>query len=787
MDGIRRRTLVDLLVAVALGAAAFVLYVVTLAPTVLAGDGGEFQFVPYLLGVAHPTGYPLYTMLGWLWSHLLPVGDVAYRMNLFSAFWAALAVAFVYPAALSLLRQVLPSLSPSVRRLLGVLAAVTFAGTPTLWSQAIIAEVYGLHIFFVVLIFYLLFAWGEHRQRRSLYLAAFTFGLSLTHHSTTVLLVPAILVYVWLADRQVLRDWRMLLRVSMLLLLPLLLYLYIPLRAPHTPYLRLPLTDQRDLILYENTWSHFAYFVLGGPFGGSLDLSVDLGARLAMSWGFLRDEVGWLGVVLVLVGVVGLAVGRPATGSGRGAVKDSGGRWALLALTGLTYIVSVAFNLVYTIGDIFVMYIPTYLVVVLWLTVGVGTLAALFHRQRVASVGIVLAFFALPVWLALTHFASVDQSRNSGARARWETILAEPLPSDAVLVSNDRNNIMPMWYFQYVDGQRPDLLGLFPLVTPDYPTLGYVLDLALSTGRPVYLIKEMPGIEVKAEVEPAGSLWRVLGSAVTGEPAYPRDSRWGDAVILAGYDRLPRSPQPGEALEISLYWEALRPLDREVHTFVHLLDAEGQVVAKSDRQPGGVYYPTTVWRTGERLRDDHTLAVPVDAPEGAYSLLVGMYAFSDDGTLQPLGEPIIIGQVGVKGSASAEPVDIGQAVGVSFARQIELMGYEATQQEEDLAVALHWRCLQPPNADYTVFVHLLDADGRVVAQHDSQPKGGAYPTSVWDVGEVVEDVHVLSLPPDLVPGRYWLRVGLYLLETGERLPVEGDGDSIELGWIELGD
>ena len=71
--------------AVLLGGACLRAVRATLAPTVLAGDGGEFQFVPYLLGVAHPTGYPLYTLLGWLWSHLLPVGDVAYRMNLFSA------------------------------------------------------------------------------------------------------------------------------------------------------------------------------------------------------------------------------------------------------------------------------------------------------------------------------------------------------------------------------------------------------------------------------------------------------------------------------------------------------------------------------------------------------------------------------------------------------------------------------------------------------------------------------------------------------------------------------
>jgi len=83
-----------------------------------------------------------------------------------------------------------------------------------------------------------------------------------------------------------------------------------------------------------------------------------------------------------------------------------------------------------------------------------------------------------------------------------------------------------------------------------------------------------------------------------------------------------------------------------------------------------------------------------------------------------------------------------------------------------------------------VFVHLLDAEGRIVAQHDSQPQDGAYPTSVWDAGEVVADEHVLDLPVDLPAGHYRLRVGWYLPGSGDRLPVVGDGDSVELDIVE---
>jgi hypothetical protein len=662
MDDAPRRAPLDLLIAVLLGGASFALYAVTLAPTVLAGDGGEFQFVPYLLGVAHPTGYPLYTVLGWLWSHLLPFWDVAYRMNLFSALWAALAVALLYPLTRSLLRQVFPALSLSIHRLIAIAAAVTFAVTPTLWSQAIIAEVYGLHIFFVVLIFYLLLSWGEGRQPRHLLLAALTFGLSMTHHSTTLLLAPAILVYVWLVDQRVYLDWRLLLKCLLLLLVPLLLYLYIPLRAPQTPYLRLPLTEGHDLVLYENTLPNLVNFVLGGPFSGSVDFSVNLGERLTMAWGFLRNEVSWAGAILAFIGVVGLATGFPKAGSGRGDAANRSMRLAVLALTGLTYIVSVAFNLVYTIGDIYVMYISSYMMLALWMAVAVGMGASLVRRRQAASVVLVLLFLALPIRLFFSNLSTLDQSDNTGARTGWETLLTEPLPSGAILISNDRNEIMPMWYFQYVDGRRTDLLGLFPQVTADYPTLGHVLDLALSTGRPVYLVKEMPGIEIRVEAEAEGKLWRVDGPAADAEPAYSSDAVLGDAVALVGHDRWPEKALPGDTVQVSLVWEALRPMDTVYHSFVHLQDTGGQTVTQSDRQPGGVYYPTTVWQPGERLRDDHLLRIPADAPQGVYRIVAGMYALSEDGALQHLGEPVVIDQISLNAGALVAPGDPGQSV-----------------------------------------------------------------------------------------------------------------------------
>ncbi len=261
---------------------------------------------------------------------------------------------------------------------------------------------------------------------------------------------------------------------------------------------------------------------------------------------------------------------------------------------------------------------------------------------------LILFLFALPVWMAVTHYTPLDRSDDVRVRKEWERILSLPLPRGAVLVSDDRNDMMPLWYFQYVEQVRPDLLGLFPLITPEYATLGRVLDLALSTGRPVYLIKKMPGIGIKVSTGPENGLWRVYGPAA-GSVAHPLDISLDGAVTLVGYDRTPFHPRPGQTLRIALYWRALRPLEAEYHTFIHLLDGEGRKVTQSDQQPGGVYYPSTLWQPGETLRDEHRLVLPADLPPGEYRLLAGMYAFADDGSLLPLGEAVTFATVRVLG------------------------------------------------------------------------------------------------------------------------------------------
>jgi hypothetical protein len=648
---------------------AFSLYLRTLAPGILGGDSGEFQFAAWLGGFAHPTGYPLYLLLGWLWTHLLPLHDPAWRMNAFSALWGGVATGLVYLLALRLLRQATANPRP---RLPAAFAALTFAVTPTFWSQATLAEVYTLNAAFVAVILLGLVAWGQNGSRRMLYLTALLYGLSLAHHRTTLLYLPAIAVYVWLICRAARRAGVAAAAVHesdrgytnvasryariraafedggngamiLLALAPLLLYLLIPLRAPHAPYFQIQVASDQTLTLYQSTLAGFLDHVSGQGFGAALGAGGVAAARLSGLPALFAAELTVAGLALGLVGLVGLALrARP-----------------LLALTGLSFLTIVGFNLLYGIGDIYGYYIPAYLIWVLWMAVGVGTICdAVLGRWgdtetwgrgdtgriwRLAALGLGVIALALPVYLVITNFAAHDRSRDATAQA-WDALLGQPIPQDAILITNDRDEMMPQWYLKYVEGRRADLTGLFPLIQPGpaWADVGAVTDQALRSGRPAYLIKPMAGLEVKFNLTPEGALVRVAGRAAAGPPAQPAGETFGGAIRLLGYDVTPDALKPGGAAVVSLQWQPITRLGADYTTFIHLVNANGDKIAQSDHRPGGVYYPTSLWKPGETLIDRHPLTLPADLGPAPYTLVVGLY----DAALQHLGEPQ---QVGVAG------------------------------------------------------------------------------------------------------------------------------------------
>lgn len=638
--------------------AALLLYTRTLAPGLLPADSGEFQASVPLLGLAHPTGYPLYHLLGWAWVHLMPLGNMAWRLNLFSALAASLAVGGVALLVTGLSRRTLSCLEADRRHLLGFVAGLSLALIPTFWSQAIVAEVYALHALFTAVLLYLALirlpgrsdipepgAGGEGSPRRDcgkypptpLVLTFLTLGLALTHHATTLLLVPALAVALWPHRHHLVHPapW-------LALTLPLLLYAYIPWRAPHTPWLIVPLNAERPLHLYAGGGAGFLDMLTGRRFQGSflsLPQALDRAPALLQVW---RNNVPVWVDVLALGGVLALLWKRA---------------WYVLAITLLAFGSQAVFNFFYGIGDVFVLFISLYVLVTLWFSLGLGSAAALAQRYflaRMRALGddpqrarpimtptlLIVLGLLWPLDAYSAHAAGIQNTLRQQSRlaARWEAIVAAPLPEGAVIVSNDRDEMMPALYLQWVKGQRPDLLSLYPLILPD-PAWDHVVDVvdqALASGRPVYTVKPMDSLNVRFQLQ--NTDWEIQQVAplpppqVVLSPPRPFDP-W---LTLVGYTW---KAGLGE-WRVYTYWRVERSLPADATAFLHVLNAAGEKVAQgNDHVPGEPYYPPAEWPVGEVVRVTHRVGGDPPGPEAV--ILLGWYVQSG----KRLGEPIALSLV----------------------------------------------------------------------------------------------------------------------------------------------
>src|SRR5437868_1718168 len=173
--------------AVAVAAAAGILNLLTAARDIVVGDSPELIMAAAKLGVPHAPGYPLFTMLGHLFS-VLPFGSIPFRVNLLSVACDALAVGVIYLAALRLTKS----------KLAAATAALLLAVNPNFWEWSLVAEVFPLNNLLAATLILLLIAWHEQPECSALLIAAFfVFGLALTNHQTIVLLGPAFCFVLW--------------------------------------------------------------------------------------------------------------------------------------------------------------------------------------------------------------------------------------------------------------------------------------------------------------------------------------------------------------------------------------------------------------------------------------------------------------------------------------------------------------------------------------------------------------------------------------------------------------
>jgi 4-amino-4-deoxy-L-arabinose transferase-like glycosyltransferase len=261
------------------------------------------------------------------------------------------------------------------------------------------------------------------------------------------------------------------------------------------------------------------------------------------------------------------------------------------------------------------------------------------------------------------------------------------------------------------------------------------------------------------------------------------DLRFGDSIRLVGYDIDHDRVLPGGEVTVALCWQALAPMEEDYVYFVHILGPEESKVGARDTHPGLGRYPTGRWSVGDAFCDDVRVKLTEDIPVPAvYDVAVGWYLYEDaqvkehlpayDASGTPL-ELVTLGKVKVRPEAYAA-VEVPNRLDADLDGRVTLLGYDIDRRMVApggrVDVTLYWAAQALMPADHTVFLHLAAPEGPPYAQADGQPQHGAYPTSFWDVGEVVADPRTVVVPADLPPGGYPLVAGVYLLETGERLP-----------------
>ncbi len=263
----------------------------------------------------------------------------------------------------------------------------------------------------------------------------------------------------------------------------------------------------------------------------------------------------------------------------------------------------------------------------------------------------------------------------------------------------------------------------------------------------------------------------------------PLDLRFDDAVVLLGAALNPQHAASGAEVTVRLCWQTLSPTSAPLAFFIHVLGENNAIVGNRTSLHGLSRYPSVNWQPDQIFCDDVPVRVSAAAATGVYDVEVGLMDINSRRRLEahtPAGEviaPLLIDRLKVRSdvapalpAALQAPIDFGGQIRL-LARTVEPRVVTAG---DPLTATLYWQAARVPDKDYTVFVQMLDARGRQVANADSMPQTNRYPTSFWDANEIVSDAHRIDLPPDLPPGEYRIIVGWYDLATGARLPRDGD-------------
>jgi len=323
-----------------------------------------------------------------------------------------------------------------------------------------------------------------------------------------------------------------------------------------------------------------------------------------------------------------------------------------------------------------------------------------------------------------------------------------------------------------------DLHGIIvPVGTPpgQYTLL---LRLHLAKSEKVLSVLDASGRPVKAEIELAKVevLPQEVSIPAQALPIAHRIEVELDGIDFLGYTMPDKSIWvPGDDIPLSLFWRVRKAPGVDLTAFVQLL--QGKKMVAGWEGPPAPSFPASRWQAGYLLHQQVKLHIPPTLKDGRYRLIVGLYRNTDRRRLRShglLGSRDYIGlrQIRLKGRKHRfEPYTPAISLNSCFDGLACLQGYTLRRDGNQVSLKLYWKVTGTANTRYTVFVHVLDPGGRLIAAFDGEPAGGKLPTTTWLPGEYIEDAHDFRLPP----GAKKIAIGLYDQATGRRLPVVASG------------
>ncbi len=450
-------TKIDSIIPVIIFISTFLVYITFLAPSIFKGDSAEFCITAYILGIPHPNGFPVYTWIGHLFT-MLPIGSVAYRVNLMSAFFGAVTVSLIYVIVLKIaildkkiisdIKSSLPAKSIrssyiNVYRFIAVIAALSLAFSKTFWLQAEFAEVYTFNAFFIALMIVILLLWSKNRDNKFLYIFFLIYGLSIGAHTSNILFMPAFLVFIALINYKIFLNIKNVSLFTLLFIIGLSQFIYLLIRASQYPV-------YSDISPGLYGWLHL---ITAEQYSNYLIFSIsEIPKRILMYLEFFKADFLLTGSILGIIGLIGL-------------LKKNIKVFALLTLM---FISNGVFFLNYYVLDVEVMFIPSFLLFSIFIGIGI---AGIFDLIRYISNNfkveisiknmninsfklftvfiLLLSLLFIPITSYITNYNQIEQMDDDGFTYFAYTALKE-VPSNSTIITYWKS-YTAFKYFQIVD------------------------------------------------------------------------------------------------------------------------------------------------------------------------------------------------------------------------------------------------------------------------------------------------------------------------------------------------